>query len=315
MFRALLNLLTALGTGFILFFFSERLFWTVIWPGATCVDLVVTWLAYSAVAYLFLAVVHWSRASDLPSVFLCGAVYGWLIEGGIANTLYGTQDSAPFPMSISLTALSWHALISVMLGWWATKRAMAAQSTWPLVALSAALGAFWGLWATFPRQESPPILVSVERFAGEALAWTLLLGASWWILERVPSRGTLRPGWCALAFSMLIVALFYVQHVMALGGRALILLPTLVGGALVLLTLQREHGQSGPTETLLHAAPVRLPRLLALLTMPAVATIVFGAAVSLGWDRLPIAAMVYMVTGAAGFVLLSVSIGCIVWRR
>jgi hypothetical protein len=123
------NLLSALATGYILFVFSERIFWAVWWPGSTIAELAITWLAYSAVAYLFLSVMQWSRADDLWSVFLAGAIYGWLVEGGLADTLYGTQPSAPFPTSISITGLSWHALISVLVGWWATGRALANGST------------------------------------------------------------------------------------------------------------------------------------------------------------------------------------------
>ena len=56
------NLLYALATGYILFVFSERLFWTVWRPNDQLLDLTITWLAYSVVAYLFLAAVAWSRA-------------------------------------------------------------------------------------------------------------------------------------------------------------------------------------------------------------------------------------------------------------
>jgi hypothetical protein len=311
LYPALANLLASLSGGYILFFFSERLFWTVLWPGTTWPDLAITWLAYSAVAYLFLAVVQWARADDSPSVFLAGAVYGWLIEGGIANTLYGTQDSAPFPMSVSLTALSWHALISVSLGWWVTKRGLAASSSWPLVALYAALGVFWGLWAMFPRQETPPVLVSVERFAAEAFGWTLLLAASWRVVDRASAIAPFRPGWCGMTISAFVVALFYCQHVIAIGQRALIILPALVGGALVALDLhrRRRHGTSAIPR--FHAA-YRPRRLLALLAMPAVATMTFGMAASRGWDRLPIAATVYQVTGAVGFGLLAAAVAMII---
>ncbi|MHB9007903.1 MAG: hypothetical protein ACYDC1_13330, partial [Limisphaerales bacterium] len=51
------NLATALATGFILFFFSERLFWTAFRPGDSVADLIVTWLAYSVLAGVFLNVV------------------------------------------------------------------------------------------------------------------------------------------------------------------------------------------------------------------------------------------------------------------
>ena len=68
------NLLCALATGYILFVFSERLFWTVWRPTDSPLDFVVTWLAYSVAAYLFLAAVSWSRADDFWSIFLAGAV-------------------------------------------------------------------------------------------------------------------------------------------------------------------------------------------------------------------------------------------------
>jgi hypothetical protein len=79
----------------------------------------VTWLAYSTLAYLFLATVRLFRADDVWSVYLAGAVYGWLTEGGLIHTLYGTEESAPFPISLIITGVSWHALISVLVGWYA----------------------------------------------------------------------------------------------------------------------------------------------------------------------------------------------------
>jgi hypothetical protein len=271
-------------------------------------------LAYTAVAYLFLAIVSWSRADDWPSVFISGAMYGWLIEGGIANTLYGTQNSAPFPWSISLTALSWHALISIVIGWWATKRALVARRVWPLAAISAAVGAFWGVWAMFPRQESPPILVPVERFAAEAFVLTFALAASWWIEDHARSSSVFRPGWLGVSVSTLAVGLFYAQHVMAIGTRAVITLPMLLGGASIVLSLHRwRRGRvSGDAGRVVSA---RKPRRLAILfLMPATATIVFGVAAAAGWDRLPIAATLYAVTGTAGFTLLIISMAVLARR-
>jgi hypothetical protein len=299
----------------VLYFFSERLVWTMLWPDTGWSELAITWLAYSAVAYLFLAIVRWSRADDLPSVFMAGAVYGWLIEGGLAPTLYGTESSAPFPLSISLTALSWHALISAVVGWWATKRALAAASPWPLAAMAAAVGLFWGVWAMFPRRESPPVLVSPARFAAEAVALTVMLGASWRIAGRAASKRAFRPGWVGLAISTLAVGVFYRQHVMALGARPLILLPTLVGAALVLLAVHRRRridDSGNVTEAILVMRPVRL---LGLFVMPAVGTIVFGLAAAAGWDQYPVANAVYLVTGAAGFALAIISTGVIAWHR
>ena len=93
------NLVCALATGYILFAFSERMFWTVWRPGDRLAELIITWLAYSVAAYLFLAAVSSFRANDVWSVFLAGALYGWIVEGGLIHTLYGTEPSAPFPVS------------------------------------------------------------------------------------------------------------------------------------------------------------------------------------------------------------------------
>jgi hypothetical protein len=48
------NLQVNLAAGFLMFFFSERLFWTVFKPGDQIVDLVITWLAYSVLGCVFL---------------------------------------------------------------------------------------------------------------------------------------------------------------------------------------------------------------------------------------------------------------------
>lgn len=92
--RAAHNLLLSLVNGFILFVFSERPFWSVWRPGDSLPDLIVTCLAYSTLAYLFLAIVWLFRVNDVWSLFLAGAVYGWLTEGGLMHTLYGTGESA-----------------------------------------------------------------------------------------------------------------------------------------------------------------------------------------------------------------------------
>jgi hypothetical protein len=80
--RALTNLALALANGFILVFYSERLFWTVWRAGDSVADQIITWLAYSMAAYLFHAALVYFRANTLWSVSLAGAVYGWLIEAG-----------------------------------------------------------------------------------------------------------------------------------------------------------------------------------------------------------------------------------------
>jgi hypothetical protein len=308
---ALRNLACTLATGYILFVFSERLFWTVWREDDSLLDLTITWLAYSAIAYLFLATIFWSRADDFWSMFLAGAIYGWLVEGGLIRTLYGTQPSAPFPVSISITGLSWHALLSVMAGWWATKKALTAAGPAALIWISLALGVFWGVWAMFPRRETPPIITPVPEFFGNAAVLTLGLMASWWVSIRAGVRD-FRPGWFGLILCTLLIGLFYVQYVLELGVLPLIVLPSLLGVAAA--TLYR-HRQRTARRTLASSNCFRLSRLMVLGLTPITATLVYGVAAAAGMDRIPVSTIVYYyLSGPAGFVLLILAIVVIFWR-
>ena len=148
------NTLLALATGYVLFFFSERLFWSAFKSGDSVAELAVTWAAYCVVAHLFLSLVTWLRAYSADRVFLAGAVFGWLVEGTLVGTLYGTESSAPFPLSLLVTAVSWHALISVWVGWHFLRRSLQAGSVSKVVGWSIGLGLFWGTWATFLWRET-----------------------------------------------------------------------------------------------------------------------------------------------------------------
>ncbi len=309
--RALQNLVCTLATGYILFVFSERLFWTVWREGDSLVDLTITWLAYSAIAYLFLATVCWSRADDFWSMFLAGAFYGWLVEGGLIHTLYGTQPSAPFPVSISITGLSWHALLSVMVGWWATSRALTASRASGLVGISLAVGVFWGIWAMFPRRETPPIITPVPEFFVNAAILTLGLMASWWLSFRARVR-EFRPGWFGLVLCTLLIGLFYVQYVLMLGVLPLVVLPSLLGVALATLYC---HRRQRVRSMQVFSGDLRTSRLPILGLVPVTATLVYSIATSLGMDRVPVSTIVYyFLTGPAGIVLLILAIAVVFWR-
>jgi hypothetical protein len=308
---ALRNLCCTLATGFILFVFSERLFWTVWKDGDSLAELSITWLAYSVITYLFLATVYWSRADDFWSMFLAGAVYGWLVEGGLIDTLYGTQRSAPFPVSISITGLSWHALLSVMVGWWGTGRALAAAQPWRLVAISLCVSIFWGVWAMFPRRETPPIITPVPEFFLNAAILTAGLAASWWVSFRAGVRD-FRPGWFGVLLCTLLVGLFYVQHVLKLGVLPLVVLPSLLGVAAAALY---RHRQRSGRQKRVFVGDFRPIRLLILGLIPITATFVYAVAAAGGLDQLPISTIVYyFLTGPAGIALLVLGIVVIIWR-
>lgn len=240
--RFFTNLLVNLAAGFLLFFFSERLFWTVFKPGDQILDLVITWLAYSVLGCLFLNILKRCGADEFPRVTLTGAVYGWLTEGALVGTLYGTEASAPFPLSIVQTALSWHMLISVMLGWHLLLRSVRHGSLIKTSLISGGVGIFWAMWAPFQWRETPPVIVPVWSFASHSVVTGALLAIAVGILSG-DAWSRYKPGWFGFGLSVLILAVFYIEQIKALGLRPLILLPLLVGGVLTLLCWTKEKNE------------------------------------------------------------------------
>ena len=309
------NTLLALGTGYVLFFFSERLFWTAFKPGDSVAVLAVTWIVYSAAAYLFLSLVAWLRAGASHRVFLAGAVFGWVVEGTLVGTLYGTESSAPFPLSVLVTGVSWHALISVWVGWHFLRRALADRRPWKAAGWSAALGLFWGTWATFLWRETPPVIVTVGAFAAHALAVTAALAAGYGVVSRV-GADRFRPRPFGLCLTVLALGTFYVQQVRALGLRPLVVLPALVCGAVVLLRRGLPRAlRDAPADSVLDMPPRNVA---CLLLMPLVATASYAAWMNgPGWNRVPIPVIVYygLTAPASAAVLAWAVVRCLSDRK
>ncbi|HUS37102.1 MAG TPA: hypothetical protein VM680_17280 [Verrucomicrobiae bacterium] len=237
------NLQVNLAGGFVLFFFSERLFWTVFKPADRIVDLVITWLAYSVLACVFLNILKRCRASELPRVALSGGVFGWLAEGALVGTLYGTESSAPFPLSIVQTALSWHMLLTVVVGWHFLTRAIRQGALIKTALISVGVGLFWAAWAPFQWRETPPVIVPVWTFVVHAVVTGALLSIACGILSG-SAWDRYKPGWLGLGLSALILAVFYSEQIKRLGVRPVIVLPLLSGGVLALLCWTKEKSES-----------------------------------------------------------------------
>ena len=273
------NALVYLATGYVLFFASERLFWSTFRPGDHAGDFAVTWLAYSVLACVFLNVVSRLRATTTATVFLAGALYGWMTEGVLVGTLYGTEGSAPFPMSLVWTGLSWHALISVLVCWHFLGRALRKPAPWTALAWAVGVGLYWGAWAPFLWHETPPQVATIHAFAIHATGCTLLWMLSYAILLRLSPDG-FSPGLPGLGLSLLVLAVFYVAQVKALGLRPLLVLPALAGLILGLLVWSRRHqpGTADPNDGTdpTVARPVRGLPLLTLLATPVAAVALYS---------------------------------------
>jgi len=135
------SVLFVLATGAVSWTWSEAGFWARFRPGDSVAGSVAAWLLYSAVAYLVLRVARRRPPRGPAGVMLLGALYGWLVEGVAAATLY--QD---LPLSLIWTGVAWHALLTVVVGWYALPRAL--RGGGPVAAGWCALaGLAWGLWA------------------------------------------------------------------------------------------------------------------------------------------------------------------------
>jgi len=69
-----------LGTGYVLCFFSETVFWALWRPDEEVHGRVLQWLLYTLMGYLTLAVIRHCRVGDAWSLLLAGAFFGWIGE-------------------------------------------------------------------------------------------------------------------------------------------------------------------------------------------------------------------------------------------
>ena len=280
-------------------FFSERVFWSNLTPENTLIDLLLTFIVYSVLAYIFLWIVDYFRARVWMTVFLCGAVFGWLAEGVIAQTLFEN-----FPINISWTGLAWHALISVLLGWYGLRRAYLQGSIRQVALLAVGIGLLWGLWALWwPEELGNPI--PLADFLLNTWASSLLLVGAYAVYDAVqpkhfhPNRVELGVVGLAVFFWFAIVT------VPAVGLRAL-LIPALLGLTLFGLWRARRVAAHASMLAVLRGV-LRLKPALAILAMPLAASIVYIIGLSLSFFP-PTNAILLAITAPVGFVLYGLSL-------
>jgi hypothetical protein len=284
----------ALGTGFILFYFSELVFWPRIRPDDSLQGLLFTWLIYSFAAWVMMAVMEYFRVSSFPALFLAGAFFGWLIEGVIVQTVY--ED---LPLSISFTGLAWHALISVCGGWLLVRRMLRRKPVW-MTLLSLAYGLAYGLWAISWWVEEPGKLFPVGDFALYAFGSTLALIGSCRILERVDHVPLEMRRWQARAVGALLLVLFGFGSAAA-EPVSIVIFPLLMLAVFLPLRLNRAAaGRLRPVD--LFTGQVRAVNYWLIILMPMSAILVYW----LAWVihlRIPTHWILYLITTPAGFYL------------
>jgi len=288
------------ATGYILFFYSERVFWSFLRPGDKLADLALGWLVYSLLAWVFLLLVRQYRIAAFSALFLAGAVFGWLAEGVVVDTLYGNATN-PFPASISFTGLAWHALISVGIGWYWQAKVLAAGKPAKIAAFSAAVGLGWGLWAAWWPAELGRANTSLAAFAGHAVVCSVLLILAWIVL------GLGRPDWFRPAKWEMpvlfgVVALFYLGIRLPAMPRSALILPPLLFACACGLHRNRIHERRPDLVDAL-VGHIRPRSCLWLLLAPVTAIAVYAPVAVGGW-KLPTNWLFYVTTMPLGFFFL-----------
>lgn len=292
------TIITILSTGFILYAFSEPVFWARYQVGVDIpVEWAITWLVYSIMAYAFLATVALSRARSMEALFLCGALYGWLDEGVVVRTMYEN-----FPLQVAWTGLAWHALISVMFGWGLLRFSLQTNRISRVWLLSTAAGIIWGMWAIFWWVEPPGVKVSPLIFTAFALILTAMLGLSYWAGFRLGAP-VFHPGrYGPVMLGAVFGGLYFITILPTAPWSALMLLPLLLVIGLALRNNQKREARLALTDTL--AGRPSIAAYVGLAGFPLAASAIFSLAamLDLRWFTNRPAFLITSIAGAVLFV-------------
>jgi len=285
--------LLVFATGLIFWLVSEALFYGLVRSTDSVSNYIITVSLYCYAAWLFLILVTHFNIRNKAALFLAGGFFGWTIEGIFVSTMFGIADM-PFPLSIPVTGLSWHALLTVMVGLYGTRLALRKRST--TFRLAAFAGIFWGLWAATWRSADASLQVSIESFFLYGCVLTTLFVAGhllWQRTAQIPLTFKKREIWTAVILTTLWFLLITVpQHPLA----ALVLPPLLI---LIYFALKKNKVQESAGQPLPELADqIPITRYAPFAIIP------------------PIASFLYAVTGTIPYleynmIVVTVITGCI----
>jgi len=275
-------------------------FWSFLRPGDKPADLVLGWLVYSVLAWVFLLLVRQCRIAAFPALFLAGAIFGWLSEGVVVDTLYGSAAN-PFPASISFTGLAWHALIGVSIGWYWQGRVLTAGNPARIAAFSVVVGLGWGLWAAWWPAELGHANTSLAAFAGHALVCAVPLILAWVVLS-LGRPDWFRPAKWELLVLVGVVALFFLVIRVPATPRSALILPPLVLVCAYGLNRNRLH-ERRPSLVDTIVGHIRPLSCLFLFLVPLTAIAVYTPVALWQW-KLSTNWLFYVITMPLGFFFL-----------
>lgn len=254
-------------------------------------------LFYGLPAYIFLTAISLFRGRTIWAIFLAGALYGWIVEGVLVWQMY---EALPF--TISWTPLGWHVIIDVLLGWYLVRRLLLKDRYGVTAVLAIALGAFWGLWATWYWQDGR--LIPPAEFA----LFALFTGGLWVLANGLPTPfigQPFQPSKIEIGLLLAATAGLFALNILPLLPIALLVLPPLFIVTLFALKRNRKTEERADVIVALAGQP-RRGQVALLGLMPLVAVVVYTA-VYQSPLRLPLTDLVAIPLMFAGFVLFLIS--------
>ncbi|MEO8611794.1 MAG: hypothetical protein ABI690_28100 [Chloroflexota bacterium] len=284
-------------TTYILTFYSEWVFWSGRPPAPDFfLEAIPTWLFYAVATFLFLTAASYFRVQNIWAVFLVGAVYGWLVEGVLAQTLYND-----FPINISFTGLAWHALFSVVFGWWyLPRRLRMGRAIIPCLVFGLGLG----LWSIGWWTEPDIVVAAPESVFLYNFTFGLLLIPAYVLWDRFDFT-RFRPSRFEIIGVLIVVVLYFFFVAVPTQPLALIVLPPLL--ALVLWTLRAWRNRQNTAEISIKTDTITFKKALPLLLIPLTASLIYTGVLEIGVS-FPGLQVLYAITTPLGFLLLGISI-------
>lgn len=296
---------------YVVIFMSEHVFWSK--PGNGYGSILqqvnpINWVFYYLATYSFLCIVGWFRARDIWSVFLAGGLFGWLIEGVVVSTTYDQ-----LPTSISVTALSWHALLSICVMWFLLRRALIDRNWVKTALLSAAVGVFWATWGVWWWSNGEESWVApLDLWIPYTFILTGALVVAYWILSKVPGE-SFKPTRAEIVVLALLNIGWFCWQVVPQKPIALAILPPLFLLTYFPLKWNRQVESSANAIVALQA-PIFPLNYLMLGLMPATASITYALFVAL--DRhVRTGPPIFLIQLAAGFAMYAGAFAIIFVRK
>lgn len=294
------------ATAVVLWFFSEFYFWSMIRPDFTVLGHVNTYRLYLAATYVTFCVASIFRVRSLWALFLAGGVYGWLIEAVMVSTTYDN-----FPYHIAWTGLCWHALISVVFGWYVIRKQLVKDSYPATIGVSLVTGAFWIAWSSWWWMDDPEnqVWTSNALFAQGTFVFMLFPSISYWILGKIPARVLKTTVWELLVVLAFVAYWFFGGTMHTIDPPSRIWIAPVVFGVTLLLLWKNRRDEWRPDvmEETAGRVAFRQVVLFYLLTSTT-ATIGYILCHRLNtsapvneyvyWTTIPVSAMLYLVSAA-----------------